>query len=108
MKKKALNAYNASLFLKAIYDCLRKSSILYHSWIMYGTIRINGSWETTTSQTFANSHFTKKNFYYSLQNYFTKVLVKLLKYAVAFNELCITYTNYSLLFEFRFLNEKSW
>ena len=94
MKKKALNAYNASLFLKAVYDCLRKSSILYHSWIMYGTIRINGSWETTTSQTFANSHFTKKN---SLQNYFTKVLVKLLKYAVAFNELCIVYANYSAI-----------
>ena len=50
-----------------------------------------------TSQTFANSHFTKKNFYYSLQNYFTKVLVKLLKYAVAFNELCIAYANYSAI-----------
>ena len=92
MKKKALNAYNASLFLKAVYDCLRKSSILYHSWIMYGTITINGS-----SQTFANSHFTQKNFYYSLQNYFTKVLVKLLKYAVAFNELRIAYANYSAI-----------
>ena len=27
--------------------------------------------------------------------YFTKVLVKLLKYAVAFNELCISYANSS-------------
>ena len=33
----------------------------------------------------------------SLQNYFTKVLVKLLKYAVAFNELCIVYANYSAI-----------
>ena len=64
-----------------------------------------------TSQTFANSHFTKKNFYYSLQHYFTKVLVKLLKYAVAFNELCIAYANYSasiwiLIFEWKVLVEK--
>ena len=29
--------------------------------------------------------------------YFTKVLVKLLKYAVAFNELCIAYANYSAI-----------
>ena len=94
MKKKALNAYNASLFLKAVYDCLRKSSILYHSWI-YQDQWIMGDYYTC--QTFANSHFTKKNFYYSLQNYFTKVLVKLLKYAVAFNELCIAYANYSAI-----------
>ena len=63
-----------------------------------------------TSWTFANSHFTKKNFYYSLQNYFTKVLVKLLKYAVAFNELCISYANSSaiwiLIFEWKVLVEK--